>query len=61
MENNLSNFHTIAEAVRIEIEDNNVFLVFKITDEKFKKTIRTDWVKDIQLQIIGRELVESNE
>ena len=45
---------TVAVAVRIEHipEHDEVFLVFKIVNERFKKRIKTDWSEDIELKVI---------
>ncbi|MDP2685255.1 MAG: hypothetical protein Q8P20_09560 [bacterium] len=52
--------HTVAEAVRVEYDryDDTVFLVFKITDEKFKKKIKDDWTQDLPLKLINKKLIE---
>jgi len=57
------NFHIVAEAVRVEyIKDTDeVYLVFEIVDEDFKKSIKKDWTKDIELKIIDRKLIISKE
>lgn len=53
--------HVVAKAVRVEHEENSdrMYLVFEIIDEKFKKEIRDDWMKDIELKIVDRKLVRS--
>ncbi len=55
--------NVVAEAVRVEIEDNTgkVFIVFEITDPKLKKDIKTNWVEDIEFRIIDKSLVLENE
>jgi hypothetical protein len=55
--------HTIARAVRIEyIENSNdVFIVFKIVDERFKQHIRNNWEEDVECRVIGKELVIEEE
>jgi hypothetical protein len=57
------NFHIVAEAVRVEyIKDTDeVYLVFEIVDEDFKKSIKKDWTQDIELKIIDRKLIISKE
>lgn len=51
-------YREVAEAVRVEYNKHNddVFLVFKITDERFKKRIKDDWTQDIDLKIIDKGL-----
>ena len=55
--------NVVAEAVRVEVEDNTgkVFIVFEITDPKLKKDIKTNWVEDIEFRIIDKSLVLENE
>jgi len=50
----------IGEAVRVEIEDKSgqVFLVFEITNEKYKQQIKQDWTKDITFRIIDKQLIK---
>tara|TARA_B100000809_G_C14869703_1_gene435077 strand:- start:246 stop:434 length:189 start_codon:yes stop_codon:yes gene_type:complete len=54
---------TVAVAVRIEHipEHDEVFLVFKIVNERFKKRIKTDWSEDIELKVIDKNLILNNE
>ncbi|HLG27097.1 MAG TPA: hypothetical protein VI423_04870 [Paenisporosarcina sp.] len=54
--------HTIAKAVRVEYEPKSdaVYLVFEVTDERFKQVIRKDWMQDMDVKIIGRELIEDD-
>ncbi len=59
----MKNFQKIiAEAVRIEFEQNsgNLFIVFKITDEKYKQDIKTNWTKDIEYKLIDKFLVKED-
>lgn len=52
--------NTVARAVRIEIDPNtgDMYLVFKIVDVSFKQRVRDDWSADVQLKVLGRDLVE---
>lgn len=54
---------TIAEAVRIEYEQRsgNLYIVFKVLDEKFKNDIKTNWTKDIEYRLIDKSLIASEE
>jgi hypothetical protein len=58
MKNN--NQHTVANAVRIEIDpaNDNTYLVFKVEDEAFKQKVRENWSDDIPVMMIGKSLVE---
>jgi len=53
-----SNEKVLAEAVRIEFEqkNGNVYIVFKVIDEKFKNDIKNNWTKDIEYRLIDRSL-----
>jgi hypothetical protein len=50
----------LAEAVRLEYESKTgeLFIVFKVKDEKFKQDIKTKWVNDIEYKLIDKLLVE---
>lgn len=58
-----SGYQVVAEAVRIEQiqSENRLFVVFEITDEKFKKRIKDNWLEDIDLKVIDKSLVEIEE
>ena len=51
-------YHEVATAVRVEYDEHSgeVFLVFKVIDEKFKKRIKNDWNADIDLKVIDKQL-----
>lgn len=60
----MKNFEKIlAEAVRIEYEQKNgdIFIVFKVIDEKFKNDIKTNWTKDIEYRLIDKLLVSKED
>lgn len=53
---------TVARACRLEFDKNNndVYIVFKIIDEDFKKRVRENWEKDYQLEMANNnELFEN--
>jgi hypothetical protein len=52
----------VASAVRIEYEEKTgkLFLVFEITDTKYKQDIKRDWTKDIEFRIIDKHLVQND-
>lgn len=56
----MSQYQTVARACRMEYdsETDSVYIVFKVIDEKFKKTLRDEWDKDVPLQVIGKDLVK---
>ena len=47
----------------MEIDPNteDLYLVFKVIDVSFKKRIRESWSRDVELQILGKDLVEITE
>lgn len=51
---------TVAEAVRIEYEENTgrLFIVFEVKNEKFKQDIKKNWTKDIEYKLIDKQLVK---
>lgn len=53
------NDQTVANAVRIEYDNDNdtLYIVFEVTDEELKHTIRNEWEKDMPLQLIGKKLI----
>jgi hypothetical protein len=50
---------TVAQVVRMEHDEktDELFLVFQIVDEGFKRRIKKDWMEDVPLKIIGKNLV----
>lgn len=55
-----SKYKTVASGIRVEIDEKtgDVYLVFQITDEDFKRKIRTEWEKDMPVRLIDRKLVQ---
>lgn len=53
-------YKKVAEAVRLEqnLDTGDYFITFLIVDEQFKKTIRENWQDDIELKVIGKNLVK---
>ena len=51
---------TVATAVRMEHnpDTDELFLVFQIVDEDFKRRIKRDWMQDVELKLLGRNLVK---
>lgn len=54
-----SKYTTVATGVRVEIDEKtgDTYLVFQITDEEFKRKIRTEWEKDMPVRLIDKKLV----
>jgi len=61
MEPKLTSYTTLAKAIRVEIDHktDSIFLVFEVVDEQFKKSIKEDWMQDIELKLIERNLVRN--
>ena len=51
---------TVARGVRMEVDKLNgdLYLVFKVIDESFKQRIRDNWNDDVELKLLGRDLIE---
>ena len=52
----------IAEASRVEIEESTgkVFIVFEVTNEKYKSFIKQNWYTDIEFKIKDKSLIMEN-
>ncbi len=51
----------VAEACRIEYEEKTgrFYIVFEVTDEKYKQFLKKNWTKDIEFRLVDKSLVES--
>ena len=56
----MKTYDTVARATRMEVDPitGDMYLVFKVIDEKFKQKIREDWGGDVELKILGRDLIK---
>ena len=55
--------NVVAEAVRIEYEERTgeLYIVFKVTNEKYKQDIKKNWTSnDIEFKLIDKLLVKEN-
>jgi hypothetical protein len=54
---------TLAEAIRIEVEEktDRVFIVFEVKNEKFKQDVKKNWTKDIEYRLVDKQLVLESE
>jgi hypothetical protein len=50
----------IAEAIRVEVDEysGDMFLVFKVKDQKLKQQIISTWTDDIEYRLINKKLVK---
>lgn len=55
--------NVVAEAVRIEYEDDTgkLYIVFEVKDEKYKQDIKKNWTKDIEYRLVNKFLVKDYE
>lgn len=56
-------YQIMAKAIRVESnpDTGELFLVFEVMDEDLKKRIKTDWLQDIELKLIGKNLIKNEE
>ncbi len=56
-------YQVIAKAIRIEknIETDELYIVFEVTDQDFKKRIKLEWEGDLELKLIGKNLIKNEE
>ena len=57
----MRNLETVAIAVRMEYDKDkdDVYIVFKITNERFKQKVRDEWEDRIELKLVNTCLVEN--
>ena len=57
------NEEVVGEATRIEYEEKTgkLFLVFEITNEKYKQDIKKNWTQDIEYRLVDKNLVKESE
>lgn len=53
----------VGEAIRIEYDETTgkLFLVFEITNEKYKQSLKKNWTDDIEFRLINKQLVVNDE
>jgi len=46
----------VAKAIRVEYDKDKdkLYLVFEITEEKLKRSIKEDWTKNIELYLVKK-------
>jgi len=56
----MSKYETVAKAIRLEVDESkdDVYIIFKIVDERFKQKVRADWKEDIEVKLVNKELVK---
>lgn len=56
----METFDTVARAIRMEVDTitGDLYLVFKVIDESFKQRVRDNWMDDVELVLLGKELRE---
>ena len=55
-----NNEHIVAEMIRIEHseQDDKLFIIFEVTDAKYKQDIKKNWTRDIEFRLIDKQLVK---
>jgi hypothetical protein len=50
----------VGEAVRVEYteKDGKLFLVFEITNIKYKQDIKKNWTRDIEFRLVDKLLIK---
>lgn len=50
----------VGEAVRVEYteHDGKLFLIFEITNEKYKQDIKKNWVQDLEFRLVDKLLIK---
>lgn len=53
----------VAEAIRLEYEETTgeLYIVFKVIDEKYKQDLKKNWTNDIEFRLVDKLLVKENE
>jgi hypothetical protein len=56
----MSKYETVAKAIRLEVDESkdDVYIIFKIVDERFKQKVREDWREDIEVKLVNKNLVK---
>jgi len=49
---------TLAKAIRVELQDGKVFVVFEVCDADFERQVRTRWLDDVELEVVDKALVK---
>lgn len=51
----------VAEAVRIEYEEQTgkMYIVFEITEEKYKQEFKKNWTQDLEYRLVDKLLVKN--
>jgi leucyl aminopeptidase (aminopeptidase T) len=51
----------VGEAMRVEWDEytGQLFLVFEITNEKYKQRIKKDWTSDMEFRLINKKMVSN--
>lgn len=52
-------YDEVAEAIRIEHDEksDDLLIVFRVTNPKYKHLIKQNWTKDIEFRVVDKKLV----
>jgi len=55
----MQNKEVVGSAVRVEYieKEDRLYLVFEITNEKYKQSIKKDWTRDIEFKVVDKQLI----
>lgn len=52
-------YEEIAEAIRVEHDEksDDLLIVFRVTNPKYKQIVKQNWTKDMEFRIVNKKLV----
>jgi hypothetical protein len=53
------NYEEVATAIRVELDEetDKLYIVFEVTEQKYKQFIKRHWSDDILFKVINKKLV----
>lgn len=57
--NNKWKHKVVAKAIRVEVSQkrDQIFLVFEVVDQDLKNLVKKDWLQDVDLKLVDKDLV----
>ncbi len=58
-----ADYEKVADAIRIEFDEetDDLLIVFRVTNPRYKHLVKQNWTKDIEFQIKNKKLVIHND
>ena len=58
-----ADYEEVADAIRIEFDEetDDLLIVFRVTNPRYKHLVKQNWTKDIEFQIKNKKLVIHND